>query len=52
MLSMLRHDLIKHTTGKIPKATLSKIKADFDADTYESLQEEERNLVSITWIMS
>ena len=45
MLSMLRHDLIQHAMGKIPKATLGKIKANFDADTYEFLDEEERQKV-------
>ncbi len=43
---MLRHDLIHHSTGKIPKATLSKVKADLE-DDYETLQEEERNMVSL-----
>ena len=42
---MLRHDVIHHSTGKIPKAVLSKIKADHDQD-YQTLEEEQRDTAS------
>lgn len=40
---MLRHDLLKHPSGQIAKAALSKIKADFKP--YEFLIEEEMQKV-------
>lgn len=43
MLKMLRHDLIKHPSGQISKAALTKIKADFIP--YEYLVEEETQQV-------
>jgi len=45
MVSMLRHDLIHHSTGKIPKSVMSKVKADHNAD-YQTLEEEERDTAS------
>lgn len=39
MLTMLRHDLLKHPFGQITKGVLSKIKADFKS--YEFLTEED-----------
>jgi hypothetical protein len=39
MLNMLRHDLLKHPSGQIAKATHSKLLADFKP--YDFLTEEE-----------
>ena len=45
MLTMLRNDLIHHPTGQISKATLTKIKNDFDSSTFKPLSTEERQQV-------
>ncbi len=41
MLMMIRHDLINHHDGQLSKSTISKIKADFNSESYELLSEEE-----------
>ena len=38
---MLRNDLIYHPTHQVSKANMTKIKADFESNTYDIIQEEE-----------
>ena len=45
MLQMLRNDLIHHPAGQISKANLAKIRADYESKPYETLSEEELELV-------
>ena len=49
MLKMLRHDLLKHPSGQITKAVLSKIKAEFKS--YEFLTEEDMEEVFYQYLL-